>query len=136
MHTVLRLAFLGLLLCGPLPAAESWTKMKLGMSAEQTVTLLGDPVLRSRGRGFETWTYDNGAEVLLHGTVVGWTAPVTAGLAKRSQDVWINRPAGRHYATLHAALADPARAPAAPTPARRKTPPTGAGIGFEEYIRG
>lgn len=139
MHTVLRLALICLL---PLPsltaAGGPWTQLKLGMSAVQAANLLGDPVLRSAGRGFETWTYDDGAELVLHGTVVGWTAPASAGLRMRSQDVWLSRPAGRHYATLHAVLTDPARPVVAPPPpapaAKRKTPANG--VGFEDYIRG
>ena len=79
-----------------------------------------------------------GAELVIHGTVVGWTAPASAGLPKRSQDVWLSRPAGRHYATLHAVLTDPSRPVVAPPPAApvTKRKPTTNGIGFEDYIRG
>lgn len=139
MHAVLRFVLICLL---PLPALAAasgpWAQLKLGMSAAHAATLLGDPLLRSVGHGFETWTYDDGAELVLHGTVVGWTAPHSAGLPKRSQDVWLSRPSGRHYATLHAVLTDPARPVVAPPPATAvaKRKATANGIGFEDYIRG
>ncbi|AOS45937.1 hypothetical protein Verru16b_03028 [Lacunisphaera limnophila] len=139
MSSPIRLLALCLVVAGPLSAApESWTGLKIGMSAEQTVTLLGSPLLRSRGHGFETWTYDAGAEVVIHGNVVGWTGPATTGSAARSTDIWSQREPGRYYATLHTGLpaASPAPAGVAPAliPSRRSAPP--AGPRDRDYIRG
>ena len=73
-------------------AAENWGQLKLGMSVEQTIAALGQPLLRTAGRGFETWTYDKGGDVLIYGSLIGWTAPastqVTATVAARSKDIW------------------------------------------------
>lgn len=139
MSLFLRLLLPGLLLVGSVTAApQPWARLKLGMSAEQTVVLLGSPILRTRGHGFETWTYDHGAEVLIHGTVVGWTAPASARLLVRTQDVWQSRRIGEHYATLQSGLPAASRKPAAVTVpvVRRKPAATGAGLGYEEYVRG
>ena len=53
-------------------AAENWGRLKLGMSVEETIAALGQPLLRTAGRGFETWTYDKGGDVLLYGSVIAW----------------------------------------------------------------
>ncbi|MFZ5494818.1 MAG: hypothetical protein ACOZE5_05710 [Verrucomicrobiota bacterium] len=139
MSDPLRLLLLGLLFAASLSAAEHpWERLRLGMPARQVAALLGEPVLRSKGHDFETWTYDGGAEVLLHGNVVGWTAPVSAQLPARSRDVWSERRPGVYFATLQAALPRPA--PKNPG----KPPPSGAnrrgkeseGDGYETYLRG
>ena len=134
-----RLSLLFVLLAVSLPAApQPWARLKLGMSSEQIVSLLGSPLLRTRGHGFETWTYDHGAEVLIHGTVVGWTAPASARLLVRSRDVWHSRRLEENFATLHSGLPAASRKPAGLTApvARRKAASSGAGLGYEEYIRG
>lgn len=139
MSLHLRLLLISLLLLGSLSAKPTaWAQLQLGMSAEQIVTLLGSPLLRIRGHGFETWTYDHGAEVLIHGTVVGWTAPASARLLIRNADVWHARRMGEHYATLHTGLPAATKKPAKVTtpPVRAKTPSTSTGAGFEDYIRG
>jgi len=110
-----------------------WTKLKVGMSADEIVSLLGDPVLRSKGRGFETWTYEHGAEVLIYGLVVGWTTPATATVLVRSQDVWSHRPGGEYLATLRAAVRPPARKAQATAPVK---PAATQGLGYEEYLKG
>lgn len=137
MHLILRLSVVGLLVLASLPAAEeSWTKLKIGMSAEKALSILGFPLLRSKGHGFETWTYDNGAEVLLHATVVGWTAPTVAKSPMRSNDVWRGNHPGKHYATMQAALVE-AVPIVDPLPLnRRKRGKGSAGVGFEEYFQG
>jgi hypothetical protein len=87
-----RLSFLAIALLLLLPcsgsAAENWEKLKLGMSVEETLAALGQPLIRTAGRGFETWTYDKGGDVLIYGSLIGWTAPVSAKVAVRSQDIW------------------------------------------------
>ena len=67
---------------------ENWSQLKLGMTAEQTFTALGSPMFRTSGTGFELWTYDNGSEVLLYGSLIGWTAPRSAHVAVRCSDIW------------------------------------------------
>jgi hypothetical protein len=139
MVTLLRPSLIFILLAVSLPAApQPWARLTLGMTTEQTVALLGSPLLRTRGHGFETWTYDHGAEVLVHGTVVGWTAPASARLLVRSQDVWHGRRPGEHYATLQSGLPAASRKPAALTAPAIKRKPTARGgtLGYEEYIRG
>jgi hypothetical protein len=58
------------------------------MTGSDVAAVLGRPLICSKGRGFERWTYDDGAEVLLHGLLIGWTAPGLADVGKRSSDVW------------------------------------------------
>ncbi|HEX2852606.1 MAG TPA: hypothetical protein VHO24_05155 [Opitutaceae bacterium] len=69
-------------------AAEKWDQLKLGMSVEETLAALGQPLSRNTGRGFETWTYDKGGDALIYGSLIGWTAPASANVAVRSKDVW------------------------------------------------
>ena len=102
-----RLILLSLLLVSALSAgAEPWSQLKVGMSPQEAVTLLGEPIFRRQGKGFQTWTYDGGAEVLLYITsgVVGWTAPASVKIAARNDDVWSQRKPGVYYATLFSGL--------------------------------
>ena len=69
-------------------AAEGWAQLKLGMTAAETVALLGAPLIRTSGNGFELWTYDKGAEVLLFGSLIGWTMAGAGDVAGRSFDIW------------------------------------------------
>lgn len=56
---------------------EKWTQLKSGMSAEETAAVIGRPLIRTSGRGYELWIYDSCAEVLFqHGPVAAWTVPV------------------------------------------------------------
>jgi len=142
MFFTARLTLLGLLLAGTLSAGQSpWTQLKVGMSAQRTATLLGEPVLRNHGHGFETWTYDHGAEVIIYAgaTLVGWTAPAVLALSVRSQDIWSNHPAGDHYATMHSILPRPERPDANRRPGGSKSaepPRATAGLTYEELLRG
>lgn len=104
------------------------------MSAQEIVSLLGDPVFRRQGRGFETWTYDHGAEVLVCQVVVGWTTPTSATLNARSEDVWSNRPKGDYYAPVRAVLRESAAKHAAAKVLWEKSR-TNSGIGYEEYLK-
>lgn len=55
---------------------SGWAQLKAGMNYAEAATALGQPLLRSKGREFELWIYDRGAEVVyFRGTVVAWTAP-------------------------------------------------------------
>jgi hypothetical protein len=85
------LALVGLLLAlSPVPArgADAWARLRLGMTADETEALLGTPLIRTSGHGFELWTYDNGAEVLLYGSLIGWTNSGSTSVATRSFDIW------------------------------------------------
>lgn len=150
MRQTFLLFLLGLLIAGPLAADETeqgWKQLKVGMSAEEAAFLLGEPVLRRHGHGFETWTYDGGSEVLFHatGTVVGWTAPASARLSRRSEDLWSTRPKGKYYPTMHAALRELVPTAIAAKPLLRTmkalpvavvpTPTQGAGLGYEALLR-
>lgn len=71
------LAFLTLLSPATAIDLRGWSKLKVGMSPLQIASTLSVPVLRSAGRGFELWIYDERAEVVFYGgTVIAWTAPV------------------------------------------------------------
>lgn len=141
MSFVLRLLLLGLLLTDSLSAApqRQWAQLKVGISARQTITLLGQPLFRRHGKGFETWTYDQGSEVLLYGgnAVVGWTAPASANLPERSRDIWSLQPTDEYYATLHSLLQilDPVATEAATPRALPASGLDGAGTGYEQYLR-
>ncbi|MDP3069320.1 MAG: hypothetical protein Q8N18_03480 [Opitutaceae bacterium] len=57
-------------------AAQSWDKLKPGMTPEQASAALGDHLFASRGRDFEIGIYDRKAEVVfLRGQLVAWTSP-------------------------------------------------------------
>jgi hypothetical protein len=91
MYSVIRRSLTGLCLLlalNQVRADSGWSLLKLGMSGADVAAVLGRPLLCSKGRGFERWTYDNGAEVLLRGLLIGWTAPGLADVGKRSSDVW------------------------------------------------
>jgi hypothetical protein len=134
MPSFLRLSIISLLLVGSLSAApRPWAQIKVGMSAEEIVTLLGDPVFRRQGRGFETWTYDQGAEVLICKLVVGWTAPTSATLVVRSEDVWSNHPQGDYLSPVRAVLRKNAGKLAPAATAKRSLSNTG--MGYEEYLQ-
>jgi hypothetical protein len=139
MSAPLRLIFVSLLWVSSLSAEPTpWTQLRIGMSADELVSVLGDPVFRRHGRGFETWTYDQGAEVLVYGIVVGWTTPADSRLKIHSRDVWADHPKGAFMPTLHTALRKAARPPARPVAtAEPPSPasPAGAGMGYEEYLR-
>jgi len=81
MNPFVRLVLPGLLLAGSLGAGpDPWTQLTAGMTPEAASALLGPPILQTKGHGMETWIYENGAEVLLHGNVSGWTLPTVARL--------------------------------------------------------
>lgn len=139
MSTILRLLLLTALLAGPLAAApKPWSQLKVGTPAPEVLALLGDPVCARTGKGFETWIYDDGAEVLLWrtGTVIGWTEPAEASLPNPSRDIWSEQPAGRYYASMYSVL---------PRPLTKKTDvarmrtlleaAATAGTGYEQYLR-
>lgn len=90
MNVVFRLFAAGLAAAsaGVARGAEPWSEVRLGMSAEQAAAVLGEPLLRSGGFGFEIWTYDHCGEVVFYGPLVGWTEPAKAGRAGKSVDVW------------------------------------------------
>jgi len=83
------LAFLLLCVPGFVSAADRWAQLKIGMTAEETVAALGEPLIRSVGRGFELWIYDHRAEVIFYGPVIGWTAPGTGPQPGEVNDVWM-----------------------------------------------
>ena len=56
--------------------ALGWNRLKPGMTPAEVSAAIGNPLLRSEGRGFILWIYDHQSEVIFHGgTVMGWTAP-------------------------------------------------------------
>jgi hypothetical protein len=140
MPSRLRHLFLSLLLLTAVSAVSAapmpWAQLKIGMAGEEIIALLGEPLMRSAGRGFQTWTYDDGAEVLVCGLVMGWTMPNSIAVAVRSQDVWRAHPKGDYLGTLRTALRKAGAKPSvnrlAKRPGQVNRPPT-PGIGYEEY---
>jgi hypothetical protein len=65
-----------------------WSRLKIGMTAREAATTLGDPLIRTAGQGFEVWIYDARAEVLFYGQVIGWTSPHPAGETAAVVDIW------------------------------------------------
>ena len=68
------------LLAAPLAgvAAESWDKLKPGMTAAETTAALGNSLIASRGRDFEVGIYDGKGEVVfLRGQLIAWTSPAS-----------------------------------------------------------
>lgn len=62
----------------PASAAPDWTRIKSGVTAEQTAEALGKPLIRTYGRGFEVWIYDSRGEVIFAEgqAALGWSLPV------------------------------------------------------------
>jgi hypothetical protein len=55
--------------------AVSWERLEAGQSPAEVRAFLGEPLMRSAGRGFEVWIYDQQREVVwMRGVVVAWTA--------------------------------------------------------------
>lgn len=109
-----------------LRAGEAWSQLKLGMTADETRTKLGNPMLRTSGKGFETWIYDRGAEAVLYGSLIGWTSPAAANesgpaatSAPRSVDIWST---ADHSAERPLTFLSLLPQPPAPPPPKRVAP--------------
>jgi hypothetical protein len=112
------IVLLGALGCASdLLAADGWTKLKLGMSPGEAATTIGQPLMRMGKFGLEVWIYDNQAEILLSGSVIGWTCPTVGNQPGASVDIWQNG-GGDAGAII---MAPVGRTPAKPQPARRET---------------
>lgn len=69
------LALLACLLTASLSAAGDWAQLKGGMTGAEAVKLLGEPLIRTAGRGFQVWIYDGRGEVVFAGgPLKAWTA--------------------------------------------------------------
>ncbi len=56
-------------------ASIAWERVEAGLSHAEVRGILGEPLMRSAGRGFEVWIYDAQREVVwMRGVVVAWTA--------------------------------------------------------------
>jgi len=95
---------------------ENWAQLKLGMTAEETLATLGRPILKSVGNGFEVWIYNNGSEVVLFGSLIGWTAPSAAKLSERSSDIWSEDDSDEAPPTFLSLLPKPVTLGRAPKP--------------------
>jgi hypothetical protein len=57
-------------------AFGAWGEMRSGMSRADAADAIGQPAIIGIGRGFETWSFEHGGEVLLYrGSVLYWTVP-------------------------------------------------------------
>ena len=75
-----RLACFGLALLLAVQSAGAdpagWGRLHPGLDEAAVLAALGPPLVRTAGRGFTTFVYDRGGEVLLRrGVVVAWTKP-------------------------------------------------------------
>ncbi|MDB6094094.1 MAG: hypothetical protein JWM32_1656 [Verrucomicrobia bacterium] len=84
----LRLSLLLCLLPSLGRSAERWSQLTLGMSPEETILAIGEPLMRNAGRGLEVWIYDHDAEVLFLDGVIGWSTPAGGALPRQTADVW------------------------------------------------
>lgn len=121
-------ALLFALAAGLLHGEENWSQLKLGMTANQAAAALGRPMQRTLGNGFEIWIYDNGAEALLFGSLIGWTTPTSASspMAKpieRSRDIWSEDCSEAIYPTFLSLLPQPTAIIHATTIRRNAPPP-------------
>jgi hypothetical protein len=65
-----------LLLLTAAHAGPEWHQLKVGMSRAETLKYLGQPLIRTKARGFERWIYDGSGEVFFTGGPVKfWTVP-------------------------------------------------------------
>jgi hypothetical protein len=65
-----------LLLASTVKAAPQWARLKVGMSADEIVQFVGEPLMRVKARGLERWIYDGCGEVVFFGGPVKfWTIP-------------------------------------------------------------
>jgi len=87
--------------------ADRWAQLKLGMTADETVAALGEPLVRNSGRGFELWIYDRDAEVLFFGDLIGWTTPSAGPVSHRVADVWLANQGRDDFRTVLARLPAP-----------------------------
>lgn len=111
-----------------------WSELTLGMTAEETITTLGPPMMRCRGRGFERWTYDDGAEVLFYGSLVGWTSPGSGPATGRSLDVWSENRSGPYFPTFLALLPQRESSATPPAPVARPAAKPGAQIWLPAHV--
>ena len=87
------LAALFVLALKPLSGAVGWALLKVGMSTDEAMEVIGDPLMKTYGRGFELWIYDNHAEAVFYGgPLIGWTTPAKGKTKGRAVDVWQRKP--------------------------------------------
>lgn len=73
-------------------AGQEWSQLKVGMPPADAIKHLGEPLIKTNGRGFEVWYYDGRGEVQFAGSLKAWTnaTPTTESLARPvTQDVLI-----------------------------------------------
>lgn len=104
-----------LLTCTHGRAEGGWNRLKLGMTRPEVAAALGHPLFCSKGRGIERWIYDNGAEVLIHGLLIGWTTPGVANAVIRSTDIWQNGVVDTRGRAIALPAISASQSPASPT---------------------
>lgn len=87
--------------------ADGWGRLKVGMSPREALQQLGEPLMRTRGNGFERWIYDGCGELVFQGgPLAAWTAatPSATSLSRPiAQDVlYRGTPRGRATALVAA----------------------------------
>jgi hypothetical protein len=57
-------------------SAADWSKVKTGITPTEAADILGPPLIRTYGRGFQMWIYDGCGEIIFGGgPAMGWTQP-------------------------------------------------------------
>jgi hypothetical protein len=91
MPALLRLCWGAALVIFPasgLAEQPDWTGLRPGLAMEEVVRRLGEPLLRTRARGFDRLVYDGRGEVLFSGgPLTAWTAgtPSAESLARPAE---------------------------------------------------
>ena len=68
-------------------ASSGWAELRQGLSGAETAEKIGRPLLGTRSRGLEVWTYDHRGEVVLKdGSLLFWSAPLSEGAAKTERE--------------------------------------------------
>ncbi len=90
------LALLACLLTASVWAAGDWAQLKSGMTGAEAAKLLGEPLIRTAGRGFQVWIYDGrGEAVFAGGPLKAWTVakPTAESLSRPAALDVLIRPA-------------------------------------------
>ncbi|HWA27962.1 MAG TPA: hypothetical protein VG734_20085 [Lacunisphaera sp.] len=75
-HVACLLLLLVLIVPAMSRGAADWKKLKTGVTATQAADLLGEPLIRTYGRGIQVWIYDGRGEIMFAGgPALGWTVP-------------------------------------------------------------
>jgi hypothetical protein len=74
---LLTVSLLGLIVPCASQGASDWSQVKSGLTPEQALAALGEPLMRRTNRGIDVWIYDSHGEIVFAGgPLFGWSLPV------------------------------------------------------------